>query len=68
VNPPGYDEGMDKTAVNGAPLSVSESEKQRRINSRLGRRARDRDSLREMRAILDRVYGRRTTAVRDIRS
>jgi len=59
---------MDGTAVKGTPYGVSESEKQRRINSRLGRRARDRDCLREMRAILDRVYGRRATALRDIRS
>jgi hypothetical protein len=42
-----------------ATTAYAENEVRRRENGRLLQRARDRESLREIRAVLDRVYGRR---------
>jgi hypothetical protein len=41
---------------------LSDEEIQRQTRARLGRLARDCESLREMRAILDRIYGRTSRA------
>jgi hypothetical protein len=59
VNPPGYHGGMDDTVSRTRPQhGASDSETQHQMNNRLGRLARDRESLREMRAILGRIYGK----------
>ena len=48
---------------------MPDSEAQRRMNGRLGRLTRDRESLREMRAILNKIYGKGAlTTFRETRS
>ena len=60
---------MDNAAIRIQPNVTSDSEAQRRMNGRLGRLTRDRESLREMRAILNRIYGKGAVAnFKDMRS
>jgi hypothetical protein len=59
---------MDDIALDTPPQGVTEDDAQR-TRRRLGRLARDRDSLREMRAILNRIYGKgAVTTYRDSQS